>query len=243
MKKILVAAIAAAAFGMPAIAADMPVKAPPMGAPAFSWTGCYLGGNVGGAWGRDSDWEFELGGTGGDPKYSGAIGGGQIGCDYQNGPWVVGLAGMFDWSDLKGHAVDTANPADHSNTKVHSLATATARVGYAIDRSLLYIDGGAAWTSSKRFFTDAAGALAGPVATTEKAGGRSEPRAPAHRPGTLRAELSLQHWQSAGRREVLIRSRTDEVQHPGLASGFLSGDPIERECPLWVISRHDDVNF
>src|ERR1700730_7990862 len=107
MKKILVAGVATAALcSTSAFAADMPVKAAPMAAPAaFSWTGCYLGGNVGGAWGRDSDWEFELGGTGGHPKYSGAIGGGQIGCDYQNGPWVVGLAGMFDWSDLKGHAV------------------------------------------------------------------------------------------------------------------------------------------
>jgi outer membrane immunogenic protein len=172
VKKILVAGVAAAAFcSAPAIAADMPMKAAPMAAPAaFSWTGCYLGGNVGGAWGRDSDWEFELGGTGGHPKYSGAIGGGQIGCDYQNGPWVVGLAGMFDWTDLKGHDLDPANPADNSNTKVHSLATATARIGYAVDRSLLYIDGGAAWTSSKRFFTDATGALAGPIANTEKAG-------------------------------------------------------------------------
>jgi outer membrane immunogenic protein len=32
-----------------ALAADMPVKAP-MFAPPFSWSGCYIGGNVGGAW-------------------------------------------------------------------------------------------------------------------------------------------------------------------------------------------------
>jgi opacity protein-like surface antigen len=31
-------------------AADMPVKAPPPSPPALSWTGFYIGGNVGGAW-------------------------------------------------------------------------------------------------------------------------------------------------------------------------------------------------
>ena len=35
----------------PALAADMPVKAPPP-APVNSWTGFYVGGNVGGSWGN-----------------------------------------------------------------------------------------------------------------------------------------------------------------------------------------------
>ncbi len=34
-----------------AFAADMPLKAPPPPpAPVFTWTGCYLGGSVGGIW-------------------------------------------------------------------------------------------------------------------------------------------------------------------------------------------------
>jgi outer membrane immunogenic protein len=51
MKKILGAAIAAAALcGAPAIAADMPVKAPVYKAhePLFDWTGFYAGGSIGG---------------------------------------------------------------------------------------------------------------------------------------------------------------------------------------------------
>jgi outer membrane immunogenic protein len=41
-----------------ASAADLrlPMRAPPL-APAFSWTGCYLGGYVGGAW-SDRDATF-----------------------------------------------------------------------------------------------------------------------------------------------------------------------------------------
>src|SRR4051812_27209500 len=53
MKKILLATVALTALAAQAMAADMPVKAPAYKAPppaVFSWTGCYVGGNVGGLW-------------------------------------------------------------------------------------------------------------------------------------------------------------------------------------------------
>jgi hypothetical protein len=48
-----------AAFGAlmttPVLAADMPVKAPPMmPAPVYSWTGGYVGANIGGIWEHDN---------------------------------------------------------------------------------------------------------------------------------------------------------------------------------------------
>ena len=51
MRKLLIANLAAAAMTMagPALAADIPVKAPAPFVERFSWTGCYLGGHVGGA--------------------------------------------------------------------------------------------------------------------------------------------------------------------------------------------------
>jgi outer membrane immunogenic protein len=157
MKKILVAGIAAAAFcGTSAFAADMPVKSPvykSAPAPVLSWTGCYVGANVGGGWGKDGNWTDAGGGVHGGQKFSGVIGGGQVGCDYQSGPWVVGVAGMFDWSNLKGNAIDPANNAFTAHSKVTQLDTATARLGYAVDRSLWYVDGGAAWSKTERFFT------------------------------------------------------------------------------------------
>src|SRR5436190_460732 len=85
---------------------------------ALSWAGCYIGANIGGGWGRDSDWDFTvLGLSAGKPHYSGVLGGGQVGCDYQSAAWVVGLAGMFDWGSIKGHAVDPLAPLIHANTK------------------------------------------------------------------------------------------------------------------------------
>ena len=51
MKRLLLGSFVALAMGSAAVAADMPVKAPPPVA-AFSWTGCYVGIEGGGAWGR-----------------------------------------------------------------------------------------------------------------------------------------------------------------------------------------------
>jgi len=55
VKKLLIAGAALAALiGTPALAADMPLKAPLPAAPAWSWTGFYLGLNGGGAWGTST---------------------------------------------------------------------------------------------------------------------------------------------------------------------------------------------
>jgi hypothetical protein len=57
MKKYLLAGVGliAISMGVPALAADMPVKAAYKAPPivyAYSWTGCYIGGHVGGLWVR-----------------------------------------------------------------------------------------------------------------------------------------------------------------------------------------------
>ena len=50
MKNFL-AGCALAISVFPVIAADMPFKTPsPPPAPFFTWTGCYLGGSLGGIW-------------------------------------------------------------------------------------------------------------------------------------------------------------------------------------------------
>jgi outer membrane immunogenic protein len=50
MSKLLFARAAALVLTMagPAVAADLPLKAAPPVAARFSWTGCYLGGHLGG---------------------------------------------------------------------------------------------------------------------------------------------------------------------------------------------------
>src|SRR5436309_11244427 len=57
MKRALLVGLSLVAFSaVQASAADLPVKARPMApvAVAYNWTGCYIGGNVGGKWIRTS---------------------------------------------------------------------------------------------------------------------------------------------------------------------------------------------
>jgi outer membrane immunogenic protein len=74
-----------------ASAADLPRRAPaPAPAPAAvytpvaSWTGCYVGGNLGGAWGS-REITTSVGTFSGSSSSARFAGGGQIGCDYQTG--------------------------------------------------------------------------------------------------------------------------------------------------------------
>ncbi|MGA7098872.1 MAG: hypothetical protein WB019_01225 [Pseudolabrys sp.] len=63
------------------------------GATPVTWT-CYIGGNVGGAFG-DASASFPGGEV--STNGSGFAGGGQIGCDYQfTGGWVVDIRNMYD---------------------------------------------------------------------------------------------------------------------------------------------------
>jgi outer membrane immunogenic protein len=169
MKKILLASIATAALcSVSAFAADMPVRAPvykAAPAPVFSWTGCYIGANAGGDWGSARTTiegiDFDRG------RGSSGVGGGQIGCDYQTGAWVFGVEGNFDWTGLKINEVDPLVAGVLGHGKYRWLGTATGRIGYAVDRSLLYVKGGAAWANVQYTATTAAGVVfAGPNTST-----------------------------------------------------------------------------
>jgi outer membrane immunogenic protein len=159
MKKLLVAGIAAAAFcGAPALAADMPVKSPY--APAFSWTGCYVGANAGFGWAKTTgDGVPAVGAVAqGSHTADGAVGGGQTGCDYQTGAWVFGVQGMFDGANLKGSNVDPFAPAFTFASKHPWFGTLSARIGYTIQpMTLLYGKIGGGWLRSESTF-NAAGA-------------------------------------------------------------------------------------
>jgi outer membrane immunogenic protein len=73
------------------------------------WSGCYVGVNAGYGWGRDSVAADSV--PEGDLRFDGALGGAQIGCDYQfAGPVLTGIEGMYDFADLRGDTVDPASP-------------------------------------------------------------------------------------------------------------------------------------
>ncbi len=161
MMRFLLATTAVLCAG-PVYAADMPMKAPPRApAAALSWTSCYLGGHVGLGWGHTTlvDPNTTFGGLfapAGSPvgvdQGPGALGGGQIGCDYQfANNWVIGAAGDFSFADIDGSSQDPFFAGKNNNPvtrqdRTEWLATATGRLGYAFDHWLVYGKGGAAWT-------------------------------------------------------------------------------------------------
>jgi outer membrane immunogenic protein len=160
--RLLIAALALAGVAgvQPrAFSADMPAGALVTKAPAatvaYRWTGCYVGANIGGGSDRvafgDANPPARASGDLGFGRGTGALGGGQIGCDYQAGAWVFGLQGLFDATDLNAasHYLPTDRRAPNiydTSSHVSSLATATARLGYAIQpQILIYAKGGGAW--------------------------------------------------------------------------------------------------
>ena len=87
-------------------AADLP-PAPPMAprapvayvpaAPMFSWTGFYIGGNLGGGWGRGNVVDSLFGVNFTNGNQASFLGGGQVGGNYQIGSFVIGAEADFDW--------------------------------------------------------------------------------------------------------------------------------------------------
>ncbi len=149
MKRFLLTACAgllAAAVATPSLAADRPSPAykAPIYVASFSWSGFYVGINGGYGWGK-SDWTSTV--TTGNAKPKGGFVGGTLGYNLQTGVWVWGVEGDIDasWmkgSDNAGTGVCTGVGCETKNTW---LGTARLRIGYAWDRWLPYLTGGAAF--------------------------------------------------------------------------------------------------
>jgi len=173
MKKLPLAgtAILLSAVAAPVLAADLPAFAPPP-VPIFSWTSCFMGAHIGGAWDQGSLTdpaalvENSILGTVVTPgnsvgvNSSGLIVGGHVGCDYQFGfsPWVVGAEGAVSGANLRGStnfALPLGGPNDiATNTaKTDFLPSVTARLGYALGNWLFYARAGGAWAGNKYSIT------------------------------------------------------------------------------------------
>ncbi|MFG1373268.1 outer membrane protein [Xanthobacter oligotrophicus] len=157
---ILAAMVAAGAAQAADLATKMPVKAAPV-APAFSWTGFYIGAQGGYAWADNSfSNTHDLYNTyANDASYSldGGLVGGVVGYNYQINNIVLGVEADANWADISGsgsilRAGELATNCIVSNnpcsSKIDALGTITARLGVAFDRILLYAKGGAAWATT-----------------------------------------------------------------------------------------------
>jgi outer membrane immunogenic protein len=133
-----------------ATAADLPPPFPPPAyGPApqvFSWTGFYIGGNAGYGWAKASGTLTTATGTESfTASGSGFLGGGQAGYNWQVGPAVFGAEADFQGTTASGPFSATAGPTISATEKVPWFGTVRGRLGYAIDRVMLYATGGAVY--------------------------------------------------------------------------------------------------
>lgn len=156
------------------------VKAPVAFIAPTNWTGFFIGGFAGGTYGRTDIGYAGAPTEGSKPYVFGPLGGVQIGYNHQfPNNWVIGVEGDIGAASIKGgrtagtltglDATGTpiAGPGGFSpayftlNDRSNWMATATARVGYSLGRTLYYVRGGAAFADS----TISATCSLGPTAT------------------------------------------------------------------------------
>ena len=181
MKSLLAASLTGLALlSGSALAADLPpapqvYKAPPVMAPAYNWTGCYLNGGFGyDVWNRDHNDETFPGlvpaagrATDGGRGWLGLAG---AGCDVEMpmggflGNVVFGVFGDYEFMDVHGITQDTFSGLQ-GDTKQSSAWAVGGRVGFVVTPNLLaYSNGG--FTQSHFGQTNLQGGGIGPIAFT-----------------------------------------------------------------------------
>ena len=162
MNKLLLA-ILLTGVAVPAIAADLPVKAP-YAAPVYSdWTGFYLFGFGGYSWGKISPDDFNLSALNRslhNPKPKGGVFGFGGGYLWQYGAWVGGLEVDYGFSSEKDNQSISQTVGGTTETlalhsKIDALGSARVRAGYLLMPSLLaYGTAGVGWGRSEVSITD-----------------------------------------------------------------------------------------
>jgi outer membrane immunogenic protein len=110
-------------------------------APAFTWSGAYIGIHGGYGW---ENGDFNAGGTTASDNFDGGRLGGFVGYNWQmSSGFLVGIEGdvNYDWNDN--------DYAGGFNAGTDLSGSVRGRVGYAMDRALIFAAGG--WTATNGF--------------------------------------------------------------------------------------------
>jgi outer membrane immunogenic protein len=149
MKRILFTAVSLGVLGLmsPALAADLTpyMKAPPVAPAVYDWSGFYVGVFGGGGLGNHN--LNNANGVAGFANFTinydstGGVAGGEAGYYAQSGNLVFGVEANGFWSGIKGNDLSQQlGFVDASNLRWGT--SVVAKGGVAIDRILLYVDGG-----------------------------------------------------------------------------------------------------
>jgi outer membrane immunogenic protein len=150
LSALLVTSMAANAADVRARPAPYAPPPPVYAPPPFSWTGFYLGGNIGGAWAhRDVTDTFFLGDFGNGNNNGVFIGGGQVGYNWQVGYAVLGIEADFDGAANNNNTRTVGIVQVTSNNRW--ITTLAARFGLTNGPWLFYGKAGAGWVGNEDF--------------------------------------------------------------------------------------------
>lgn len=131
-----------------------PVYEAPAAMSEFDWSGFYAGMNGGYGWGRNAitdlvannapsnlPWSPGISPNSDSLSPKGAVFGGHLGYNFEvGGDLIVGVEAGLDWTDLGETKPSIFRPTrDTWSTKITSLLTVDARIGYAVGAWLPYI--------------------------------------------------------------------------------------------------------
>ncbi len=175
MTKGILATLALVALGGTAFAADLPSRKGPVYAPVapiFTWTGFYVGVNAGAVFTDNTirtsgTAPFTIGNVLAERRPSsigndevGFIGGAQVGYNYQIGALVLGAEADIQYTDINSRTsrVGTSGANSVFSQEMDYLGTVRLKVGYAMDRFMVYATGGLAYgdVSNRATFFNAA---------------------------------------------------------------------------------------
>jgi outer membrane immunogenic protein len=150
MRRVLLSCVAAVAASTSAFAADLPsrqvvVPPPP---PVFTWTGFYLGAQIGYEFGNNTSFVAGIS-PAVYPTPEGVVGGGHAGYNFQSGQAVFGIEGDVNGSSYSGNVT---SPFDGTFISSHIPfdGSVRGRIGIAsFDHVLIYATGGVAFASIK----------------------------------------------------------------------------------------------
>jgi outer membrane immunogenic protein len=139
-------------------------------AACLTWTGVYVGGQLGYAWTTNSDGQV-YSPTGaaiaGQPAYNqaGVIGGVHAGYNWQMTQFVLGIEGDVEGSTLKGNG-PYGGRVYSMTTENNIQGSVRGRIGYAWDHVLFYATGGVSFASFKDTYLNTASTVEDEVSPT-----------------------------------------------------------------------------
>jgi outer membrane immunogenic protein len=169
LSRFAIASLLACSSALPpaAMAADLyrpggvGMKDAPAYLPAISWTGFYAGVNGGYGWSNSDTHNITVFQPDGDPyptgplpyklNQDGGFAGLQLGYNRQIDRIVLGIEADIQASDINGDSKTSFDPPVIANfdylasTQVDWFGTLRGRLGYSLDRTLLYVTGGLAF--------------------------------------------------------------------------------------------------